>query len=105
MGLLALPESGVATIVVGVGILILGYLIKFRGWTFLLAGYDPDAITDEDAVADLAGGTIMRISIAVIVFGAITATGTTTPVLETIFGVVILVAVARLIYRMRKYAA
>lgn len=105
MGLLSLPESGVATILVGVGVLFLGYLIKFRGWTFLLAGYDPNTVTDEDALADLAGGTLLRISIVIIVFGGLTAAGLTAPILEPIIAVVIIIAVLRLIYRSRRYTA
>jgi hypothetical protein len=105
MGLLALPKSGVATIVVGVGILILGYLIKFRGWTFLLAGHDPNNVTDEDALSDLAGGTVLRVGIVVLVFGGLVAAGLTTPILETAVAVAILIVVVRYIYRARKYAA
>jgi hypothetical protein len=105
MDLLALPESGVTTIVVGIIVLILGYLVKFRGWTFLLAGYDPTRITDEDALADLAGGTLLRIGLVIISFGGLAAVGLTSPLIESLVAVAILIAVARLIYRSRRYTA
>lgn len=102
---LAFSESGIITIISGIGVLILGYFIKFHGWTFLLAGYDPNAITDEEGLADLAGGTIMRIGLAVIIFGGIAAARLTTPIVTAIFTVVILIATGRLIYRARRYTA
>ena len=103
MEFLALPVSGALTVLVGLGVLVLGSLIKFRGWTFLLAGYDPNAVTDEAALADLAGGTVIRIGLAVVVFGIVTAVGVTSPLLDTIFALVVLVAAVRLVYRVRKH--
>ncbi|EMA46761.1 DUF3784 domain-containing protein [Halococcus saccharolyticus] len=100
---LVLPESGALTVLVGLGVLVLGYLIKFRGWTFLLAGYDPNAVTDEAALADLAGGTIIRIGLTVVVFGIVTAVGATSSLLDTVFAIAILVAAVRLVYRVRKH--
>jgi hypothetical protein len=105
MDLLALPESGVSIIVVGVGILILGYLVKYREWTFLLAGHTPSNVTDEEALADLAGETLLGISFVIIGFGGLVATGFTTPFLETVVTVVILIAVAQYVYRARTDAA
>jgi hypothetical protein len=105
MDLLALPESGVSIIVVGFGILILGSLVKYQGWTFLLAGHNPSNVTDEEAIADLAGGTLLGISLVIIVFGGLVATGFTPPILETVVTVVILIAVAQYVYRARTYAA
>ncbi|EMA55667.1 MULTISPECIES: DUF3784 domain-containing protein [Halococcus] len=103
MELLALPVSSALTVLVGLGVLVIGYLIKFRGWTFLLAGYDPTAVTDEAALADLAGGTIIRISLAIVVFGIVTAVGATSSLLETLFALAVLVAAVRLVYRIRKH--
>lgn len=105
MDFLALPESSVVTVLIGIGILVAGYLIKFRGWTFLLAGYDPNAVTDEEALADLAGETILHIGLAVIAFGGAVAAELTRPVVEGIFAVAILIAAGRLIYRARAYTA
>lgn len=105
MDLLAVPESGTIAILSGIGVLVLGYLIKFHGWTFLLAGYDPNAVTDEEALVNLAGGTVMRIGVAVIAFGALSAAELTTPIIAGIFAAVILIATVRLIYRTRKYTA
>jgi hypothetical protein len=71
----------------------------------LLAGYDPNAVTDEEALAALAGGTLLRIGVAIIVFGGTAAVGLTTQIIEALFGVIILLAVARLLYQSRKYTA
>lgn len=104
MSLLALPDSGAATIAVGIGILILGYLVKFRGWTGLFAGHNPNAVTDEDALADLAGETLLFISLVIIVFGGLIAADLTLSFFEEVVTAVILLAVAQYVYRNRRYA-
>lgn len=103
MDLLALPESGTATIIAGIAILIAGYLIKFQGWTFLLAGHNPDNVSDEDALADLAGGTVLRVGIVVLILGGLIATGLATPILKIVVGIAVVIMIARYIYRAREY--
>ena len=43
-----------ATSIVAAGVFVglLGALIRYAGWTWLIAGYDPDRVTDEDGLAD-----------------------------------------------------
>lgn len=91
----------------GVGVLltIVGVLIKFRGWTFLLAGYDKSSSIPDDVVANIAGNTVLRIGVAVLVLGAVMAVTDIPSSLLAIFGVIVLVAVVRLIYRLNTYTS
>ena len=89
----------------GVGglLVVLGYLIKVRQWTFLLAGYDRTSPVPDDVVADIAGNTVLRIGLASVTLGVVVALSDVPSHLPTVFGVVILLTVARLIYRLHTY--
>ncbi|UHQ96134.1 hypothetical protein [Natrinema halophilum] len=88
---------------VGSLLMITGALIKFRGWTFLLAGYDRTSPLPDDVVADIAGNTVLRIGIAALVLGVLVAITDVPPYIPIIFQVSILFAVLRLIYRLYTY--
>jgi hypothetical protein len=88
----------------GILLVIIGTLIKFRGWTFLVAGYDEFSSVPANTVANLAGNTILRIGIAALVLGGLIAITEITPYLPTVFGVIVLLDVARLIYRLNTYS-
>ncbi|QGX93757.1 hypothetical protein EI982_02595 [Haloplanus rallus] len=45
----------------GILLLILGVLIRSRGWLFLLAGYDESASVPDDVIQNIAGNTVLRI--------------------------------------------
>jgi len=47
----------------------LGYLIRYRGVTGLIAGYDADRVTDEAALADLIGGVVLVLGGVHVAFG------------------------------------
>jgi hypothetical protein len=47
-----MSEHAVNTIVAGVFVGILGVLIKYVGVMELIAGYDPETVTDEEGLAD-----------------------------------------------------
>ena len=84
---------------------LLGILIKSIGWTWLLAGYDKSTspIPDE-IVQDIAGNTLLRVGIALLAIGALTAVTTLPPYLHLVVAVVIVLAVARLIYRLNTWS-
>ena len=83
---------------------VAGALIKFRGWTFLLAGYDENASIPDDVVEDVAGNTILRIGIVVFLFGILNAAIGVPTYLSFVIGGVILLDVLRLIYRLNTYS-
>ncbi|WP_255150091.1 DUF3784 domain-containing protein [Halorarius halobius] len=94
----ALEWIGAGTVVT-----LLGWLIKFQGWTFLVAGYDSSTEIPEDVVRDISGSTILRVGIATAAIGLIRLV-TDVPVgLRLLFGALVVVAVLRMIYRVRSY--
>jgi hypothetical protein len=50
-------------------VVTLGALIRFRGWTFLLTGYDEPSGASDDVVQRVAGSIVLRVGIAVLAFG------------------------------------
>jgi hypothetical protein len=89
----------------GVAVTVLGVLIKFAGWTWLLAGYsESTSPVPDDVVQDMAGNTILRVGIAVFVFGVLASVTTLPSYLELVVGAVILLAVLRLVYRLNTWS-
>lgn len=72
---------------VGVGALltVVGALIKFRQWTFLLAGNDKTSPVPDGVVAEIAGNTVLRIGLAGIALGVLIAAVDTPSYLPLIF--------------------
>lgn len=88
---------------VGVLLVIAGALIKFRGWTFLLAGYDKTSSVPDDVVANIAGNTVLRIGLAATALGVLIAVAEIPSYLPLVFEVIIVFAVVRLLYRLHTY--
>ncbi len=101
--MIELPSMAMQWFGVGALFVVLGYLIKFRGWTFLLAGYDSTSPIPDDVIADIAGNTVLRIGIAALILGAVITLADTPSYLPTIFEAAVLLAVARLLYRLHTY--
>lgn len=59
--MLELSSTSIQWLGVGSLLAIAGALIKFRQWTFLLAGYDNTSPVPDDVVAEIAGNTVPRI--------------------------------------------
>lgn len=98
-----LPSTALQWLSAGLVLLTAGALIKFRGWTFLLAGYDETSPVPDEVVANVAGNTILRIGIAAIALGVLIATIDIPSYLPVVFGGIIFLAVVRMIYRIRTY--
>ncbi|WP_324761103.1 DUF3784 domain-containing protein [Haloarcula montana] len=90
--------------VVGTLLATVGVLIKFREWTFLLAGYDGTSPVPDDVVQDVAGNTIIRIGVAVFVVGILQSVTNPPSYLGFLIGVGIVLAVLRLVYRLNTYS-
>jgi len=90
----------------GVGALLaaLGALIKFRQWTFLVAGYDRSSSVPKEVVADVVGSTVLRIGLAAIGLGVAFTLVDAPSYVATLFEAVVVFAVARLLYRLRTYS-
>lgn len=101
--MIELSSSALQWLGVGALLVIAGVLIKFRGWTFLLAGYDETAPIPDDVVANVAGNTVLRIGIAALVLGALVTVTEIPSRLPLVFGVIVFLDVARLIYRLNTY--
>ncbi|QHS15866.1 DUF3784 domain-containing protein [haloarchaeon 3A1-DGR] len=101
--MLGVPSTALQWLGVGSVLLIAGALIRFRGWTFLIAGYDETSSVPEEVVADVVGNAVLRIGVAAIALGVLMAITDVPSYLPAVFGVIILLAVARLIYRLRTY--
>ena len=87
----------------GILLLILGVLIKFRGWLFLLAGYDESSSIPDNVVQDIAGNTVLRVSIAALVVGVLMSVMNPTSYLGVLVGIVIVLDVLRMIYRLNTW--
>ncbi|CDK39156.1 DUF3784 domain-containing protein [Halorubrum sp. AJ67] len=85
----------------GAFVTLLGVLIKFAGWTWLLAGYSKSTSkVSDDIVQDMAGNTILRVGIATFVFGILASVIDLPSYLALVITAVIFLAVLRLIYRL-----
>lgn len=83
---------------------LIGYLIKFHGWTSLVAGYDQFfSSVPEEAVAEIAGGTTLRIGVAILVLVCLGFFFIIPDYVYIIFAFGMLLAVGRLLYRLNTY--
>ena len=101
--MVGMSSGGVATAAAGAFVTPLGYLIKFRGWTFLVAGYDDSASVPGDVVADAAGSTVLRVGLATIGYGLVVGFAEPSDLVGLLFAAAVLLAVGRLIYRLNTY--
>jgi hypothetical protein len=97
-----LSATAVGYLGAGALLLVLGYLIRFREWTFLIAGYDATAEVPSSVAASITGNTVLRIGIAAVVVGLAFAVTDPPALTSTIYTVVVL-AVVRLLYRLNTY--
>jgi hypothetical protein len=81
-----------------------GALIRFRGWTFLLAGYDGTASVPDSVVQHVAGNTVLRIGIAVVVVGVGASVTNPPSYLGVLVEVAIVLEVLRLLYRLHTWS-
>ncbi|SEO24444.1 hypothetical protein SAMN05216388_101012 [Halorientalis persicus] len=102
--MLGLPSIAVEYFGVAALLLVLGYLIRFREWTFLLAGYDETSPVPSAVAANVAGNTVLRIGVAALVVGGAYAVTNPPASLSGLFAAVVVLDVARLIYRLNTYS-
>jgi hypothetical protein len=86
-------------VVAGLLLLTLGYLIRGRGWSFLVAGYDDAAAIPEDVVTSAVGNLALRVGILSLVVGVI-APRQETRYLGLLVGALIVLDTLLVIYRL-----
>lgn len=103
--MLGLGSQALEWVASGVLVTLLGALIKFAGWTWLLSGYDESTSpVPDDVVQNIAGNTVLRIGIALLVIGLLGSVTTLPSSLPLAVTGVIVLAVGRLLYRLNTWA-
>ena len=83
----------------------LGALVKFAGWTWLLAGYsESTSPVPETVVRDVAGNTLLRVGVALLAFGVLAGLMALPSYFDLVLGGAIVLAVARLVYRLNTWS-
>ena len=90
-------------LVVGCLLTTAGSLIRLRGWTFLLAGYDEASSVSDDIVRDVAGNAVLRSGIVAVAFGVLAVATTPPSYLAPVIGAGILLDVLRMIHRVNTH--
>jgi len=103
--MIELSSGSLEWLAVGCLLTIAGALIKFRGWTFLLAGYDETAPVPESVVQNGAGNTVLRVGIAVFIVGILESVTNPPSYLGVLVGAVIVLDVLRMIYRVNTWSS
>lgn len=92
---------------IGTGLFIAGagVLIKYFGYMNLIAGYDPDKVTDEDALADFVGTRVLLVAALTIAVGAAeyVAPSDGTPWYWYVYGALVVVLAGWMIIGARRY--
>lgn len=94
-----LSSSALERLAVGYLLTIAGALIRFRGWTFLLAGHDESSPVPDEVVQNVAGNTVLRIGLAVFTVGILASTMSPPSYVGILVGAVIVLDVLRMVYR------
>lgn len=96
--MIELSSSALEWLAVGCLLTIAGALIKFRGWTFLLTGYDETAPVPDSVVQNVAENTVLRFGIAVFGVGMLESVTNPPLYLSVLVGAAIVLDVLRLLY-------
>jgi uncharacterized membrane protein YidH (DUF202 family) len=102
--MIELSSGGLEWLASGSLLLVAGVLIRFRGWTFLLAGYDETSSVPDDVVREAAGNTVVRVGVTVLVIGVLTFATNPPSSLGALVGALILLDVVQLLYRLNSWS-
>jgi len=102
--MLASTSSALEWLAVGGLLTLAGALIRFRGWTFLLAGYDESSSVPDDVVRDIAGNTVFRVGIAVSAVGVVASVTNLPSYLGLAVGALVVLDVVRMVYRVNTFS-
>ena len=93
-----MSEHAITTITAGVFVGILGVLIKYVGVMELIAGYDPETVTDEEGLADFIGTNALYVAVLTIGVGILELRAATAD--SGWYWIVFVIAVAAIAVRM-----
>lgn len=93
------PEALLA----GLGIVVLGYLIRYRERTVLIAGYDASSEVPKSVAANIVGNLAIRVGVATAVFGVLAAVTSIPEAIVAGFVAIVVLGTARSIYRLQTY--
>lgn len=99
----AFPAEAVQAVGTGVVVVLIGYLIRFRQWTVLIAGYDASSPLADEVIADIVGSSLLRIGVATIAWGVLEALTTPPNYLGLIFAAAVLLEIGRVLYRIHTF--
>ncbi|EMA42227.1 hypothetical protein C448_11871 [Halococcus morrhuae DSM 1307] len=89
----------------GLSVVLIGYLIKYRGMVGLIAGYDSDEVVDESGLAEFAGTLTILIGVVTILTGVLDHFEIGNGVLWYVFVVFVVGAAGMLIVGSNRYTA
>lgn len=96
---------GTLAIVVASGLFVaaVGYLIRYRGMVGLVAGYDPDEVTDDEGLANLVGGVALAVGAATVLVGVLDYRGVADGVLWYGYGALVVGAAGLMVVGSNRY--
>ncbi len=97
--------AGLVTLGVAGLLLLVGYLIRFRGWVSLVAGYDPESDVPPEFAGRVVGNAVLRVGVGTGIVGAGVASGTASSLLWVLYVLGVLVETGRAVYRLNTYSA
>ncbi|EMA50239.1 DUF3784 domain-containing protein [Halococcus thailandensis] len=89
----------------GLSVVLVGYLIKYRGMVGLIAGYDSDEIVDESGLAEFTGSLALLVGGVTVLTGVLDHLEIANGVLWYVFAAFVVGVVAVMIVGSSRYTA
>lgn len=88
-------------LLVGVAILVFGYLIRYQGMTELINGVNMAAVADEERVGNLVGGVSIVLGLITLGYAALLTQGIGGGTVESAYGAVVVVLAVGAVFKAR----
>ncbi|WP_049971841.1 DUF3784 domain-containing protein [Haladaptatus cibarius] len=93
----------ILTLTSGLFVVVLGALIKYKGMSKLIAGYDPDEVADEQGLNNFIGTNAILVGVLTMVVGIVDYLGVFENIVWIAFGVIVVIFAGRMIFGSRRY--
>ena len=93
----------IVTLTSGLFVVVLGILIKYKGMSKLIAGYDPDEVADKQGLDNFIGTNAIFVGILTMVVGIVDYTGFFEDIVWIAFVVILFVLIGRMVIGSRRY--
>lgn len=100
--MVALPPVALGWLAVGAPLTVVGYLVRARGWTAPLAGYEEASALPDEVVANVVGMAALRIGLMAVGVGAFVALADAPRYLTPIVAAAIVLSAGQTARRLRK---